>query len=69
MSSCDYEMGRVDERIAVDDLLALVEKTLAERASVDHLLEVLDRIREYRKKTETCRDKARKAGFFGTVDG
>ena len=69
MSSRDYEMGRVDERIAVDYLLAQVETAIAERASTSALLTILTRVRDYRRTTETRREEARKAGLFERSGG
>ncbi len=64
MSDRDYDMGRVDERGAVDPLLADIEKSLSERSSIDETLSLLARVRDYRSKTERCLRDARALGWF-----
>ena len=63
MSSRDYEMGRVDERIAIDYLLGQVETAIAERASTSALLTILTRVRDYRRRRRAS-EEAHKAGLF-----
>ena len=64
MSARDYDMGRVDERMAVDRLLASVEETLASRANLNETLFILARVQDYRSNTERCLRHARAAGWY-----